>query len=219
MDILKDTVNFQLAIASPEQLLEWLTKNPLPSIAFVGRSNVGKSSLINAIFGKKTARSSKTPGRTREIVVFNFQVSVPSPDGLEKKIVNFTLYDLPGYGHAKVSKEMGENWQILIDTFFRAANNCLIVCLQDARHPNMDADEAFSNYLKKFKRESFLVFNKIDKLKNQKENALFQKHLTTNYKNFKWAKQVYQVSAESKKGIPDLSFSIISELLKYLPPQ
>jgi GTP-binding protein len=215
VEIIKDSVNFQLAIAEPEQLDAWLAQSTIPSIAFVGRSNVGKSSLINSLFGKKTARSSKTPGRTREIVIFQFKIAYTSPDGSEKKNFDYILYDLPGYGHAQVSKEMGERWQILIDNFFRNVQRGLIVCLQDARHPNQSVDQTFADYLKQFRQDTFLVFNKIDKIKTQKEKSEFQKYLTTNYKSFKWAKQVYQVSAESKKGIPELSTSIISELLKH----
>ena len=85
-----------------------------PEYAFIGRSNVGKSSLINSFFGSKTAKTSKTPGRTRQINVFEISLA-----GMEEGKPNtFYLFDLPGYGHAAVSKAMSANWEKLMANFF-----------------------------------------------------------------------------------------------------
>ena len=101
------TANFLMGISDPAQFEDWLNKNPnIIGVSFVGRSNVGKSSIINALFGSKTARVSKTPGRTREINIFEFELGL---DGKKCQLPKFVLINLPGYGHAEVSKEMSKN--------------------------------------------------------------------------------------------------------------
>ena len=116
MNIQKGKTEFLMGIDQVDQLKTWLNEHPfINGIAFVGRSNVGKSSLINSLFGKSTARVSKTPGRTRQVNIFNFIVENRETKTLE----NFYLFDVPGYGHAEVSKEMAKNWQSLLDNFFQ----------------------------------------------------------------------------------------------------
>ena len=110
--IKKFATNFIFEMKSTTQLGNWMKENPeITGCAFFGRSNVGKSSLINALFGKKSARVSKTPGRTQSVNIFNFEVEgLPGP---------LWLFDLPGYGFAKVSKKESANWGRLMETFFR----------------------------------------------------------------------------------------------------
>ena len=140
----------------------------------VGRSNVGKSSLINSLFGQKTARTSKTPGRTQAINIFSFSL-----EGSEKV---YYLFDLPGYGHAQVSKKMGKDWSILMDTFFRVCGQgTLLINLQDCRHPLQKVDAEFGEYIAPMKHSIYLIFNKIDKLK-QKERNQFKKFKKENSK-------------------------------------
>ena len=81
-------------------------------------------------------------------------------------------FDLPGYGHAQVSKEMSQ-WDILMNEFFtHCPGSVQMVNIQDARHPNQEADQRFQQYLKPFDFTTTLVFNKMDKLKKQKERAV-----------------------------------------------
>src|SRR3954471_20592776 len=108
-----------------------LPPQSLPEVAFVGRSNVGKSSLINALTGRKTlARVSQTPGRTRQINFFN----------LGGKLM---LVDLPGYGYAKASKELAMEWQTLIFAYLSGrATLSRALLLIDARRGMMASDRA-----------------------------------------------------------------------------
>src|SRR6478735_3291055 len=169
MNIQKGKSEFLMGIDKVDQLITWLNENPFISgVAFIGRSNVGKSSLINSLFGKSTARVSKTPGRTRQINIFSFVVE----DRITKSFETFFLFDVPGYGHADVSKEMSQNWQNLLDAFFQlCSEKVLLLNIQDARHPLQEPDLVFHDYIKSFDLETYVTFNKIDKLKTQSEKS------------------------------------------------
>lgn len=204
-----------MGISSPAQFEEWLTANPdIIGISFVGRSNVGKSSIINSLFGSKTARVSKTPGRTREINIFEFELSL---NGKKSDLPPFILIDLPGYGFAEVSKEMQKNWDELMGAFFaHLSDGMMLVNIQDARHPNQDADKSFHKFLKNYTRNAILLFNKMDKLKTQKERAVLDKLKPALSKEYKWIRQMYFASAESKKGLPQVEEAIVAHLLEEL---
>jgi len=126
----------------------------LPEVAFVGRSNAGKSSLLNALTGRKTlARVSHTPGRTRQINFFN----------LGDKIV---LADLPGYGYAKASRSLAEEWQSLIFAYLRGrANLRRVAVLVDARRGAMETDRDAMRLLDQAAVSYALVLTKIDQIK------------------------------------------------------
>lgn len=208
MNIQKGKTEFLMGIDTVEQLQTWLNEHPFISgIAFIGRSNVGKSSLINSIFGKSTARVSKTPGRTRQVNIFSFNVE----DKVSKSVESYYLFDVPGYGHAEVSKEMARNWQNLMDTFFQlCGQKILLLNIQDARHPLQESDVVFNKYIKDFDLETYLLFNKIDKLKTQSERSKLKNLKPDIQKQFKWVKEIHYVSAEKGDGLPAVEQSIVT---------
>lgn len=208
MNIQKGKTEFLMGIDTVEQLQKWLNEHTFANgIAFIGRSNVGKSSLINSLFGKNTARVSKTPGRTRQVNIFNFIVENKETKSLE----NFYLFDVPGYGHAEVSKEMGKNWQNLLDTFFNlCSEKILLLNIQDARHPLQESDVLFQKYIQTFNLETYVLFNKVDKLKTQSERSRLKNQMPAIYKEFKWVKQIHFTSAEKGDGIPAVEQAIIT---------
>jgi GTP-binding protein len=130
-----------------------LPPQSLPEIAFVGRSNAGKSSLINALTNRKAlARVSHTPGRTREINFFKLADSL-------------MLADLPGYGYAKASKTMAAEWQKLIFAYLRGrASLRRVALLVDARRGVLDLDRAVMNLLDEAAVSFAIVLTKTDKL-------------------------------------------------------
>ena len=123
----------------------------LPEVAFLGRSNVGKSSLINAVVGRKIARTSSTPGKTQHLNAFRFP--------------EFYLLDLPGYGYAKLSlTERKRLRQLIESTISQRAGLRSVVWLLDIRHPATDNDLAIGELLADAKRETIVVLTKSDKL-------------------------------------------------------
>ncbi len=209
MKIRRGSAKFHFGISSPAQLTEWLEANPdALGVSFIGRSNVGKSSLINALFGAKTARVSNTPGRTQEVNIFKFEVEK------HDQILDYYLFDLPGYGHAQVSKGVLKNWTELMHLFFtKISPHFLMINIQDARHPNQSADQEFHKYIKSFEFTTFLIFNKIDKLKTQKEKAMLRNQMPKIYQEYKWVKQIHQTSAEKKTGIEELENAILNYMV------
>lgn len=129
-----------------------------PEIAFSGRSNVGKSSLINRLLNQKIARTSNTPGRTRQLNFFSIN------DAL-------TFVDLPGYGYAKVAKSERKGWQRLIEDYLvHAPNLCGVVIIIDIRRGPEEEEDALCEFLAHHNRPFLLVATKCDKLKrNQRE--------------------------------------------------
>ena len=132
----------------------WRPENTLPEVAFAGRSNVGKSSLLNALVKRrKVARVSNTPGRTREIHFF-------SVNG------QFTLVDLPGYGYARISKERRAEWQPLIEGYLQGSQVLRgVVLLLDARRDPSDDDLSMLEFLAELGVPTIVVATKVDKLK------------------------------------------------------
>jgi GTP-binding protein len=130
----------------------------LPEVAFLGRSNVGKSSVINALVGTKLARTSNTPGRTRSINFFEIRrAGQPKPELL------FT--DLPGYGYAKVSREISEDWARFVDPYLHQRSSLsLCLALVDANVPPQASDRQLLEFLEAAKRPHAIVATKCDRL-------------------------------------------------------
>ncbi|MGE0441250.1 MAG: ribosome biogenesis GTP-binding protein YihA/YsxC [Gemmatimonadales bacterium] len=130
----------------------------LPEIAFLGRSNVGKSSLINAVTGRRIARTSGTPGKTQHLNAFRFP--------------EFYLIDLPGYGYARLSQAERRRLRALVDGVIRNRPAlAVVVWLLDCRHPPSNDDLAMSELLADAGRETIVVLTKTDKLSQSQRAA------------------------------------------------
>ncbi len=139
----------------------------LPEIAFLGRSNVGKSSVINSLVGDKVARTSSTPGRTRSINFFEIRwPGKPQPE--------LIFADLPGYGYAKISREISQEWPKFIEPYLNERPTLgLCIVLIDANVPPQQSDRQLLDFLSASDRNFLLVATKSDRLSNnQLHNAL-----------------------------------------------
>ena len=132
----------------------------LPEIAFLGRSNVGKSSVINSLVGDKVARTSSTPGRTRAINFFEIRwPGKPRPE--------LIFADLPGYGYAKISREISQEWPKFIEPYLNERPTLgLCIVLVDANVPPQQSDRQLLDFLTASDREFLLVATKSDRLSN-----------------------------------------------------
>jgi len=155
-----------------------------PVVAVVGRSNVGKSSLLNRLLGKTAARVSRTPGKTRGIYFYETE------DG-------HRLADLPGTGFARVSRAERERWRELAETFFRSGGVRLALRLVDSRVPDAPADRAMRNYLDGVGVPALAVATKWDKLGAGERRAARRKLEAAHG-------PVLPVSAKSGEGIEEL---------------
>jgi GTP-binding protein len=131
----------------------WRPESSLPEVAFAGRSNVGKSSLLNALVRRKSfARVSRTPGRTREINFFRINN-------------RFLLVDLPGYGYARISKEKKAGWRPMIESYLRRTTQLRgIVLLLDIRREPSEDDRAMLDFLAELEVPTIVALTKADKL-------------------------------------------------------
>lgn len=146
-------------------------RGPVPEVAFVGRSNVGKSSMLNALTGRKgLARVSNTPGRTRALQFF--EVSYRATKAARPRALRFC--DLPGYGYAKVSKAERDRWAAMIEDYLRGREALrAVVLIVDARHPTQESDLDAAAFLRAAGRRVILAATKVDKLtRNEQAGSL-----------------------------------------------
>lgn len=166
-----------------------LPKPVYPEYAFIGRSNVGKSSLINMLTNKKNlAKISNTPGKTQ--LINHFLINE-----------NWYLVDLPGYGFAKVSKKIKQDWEKLIKNYLKIRGNlqCVFVLI-DSRLPPQKADIEFMNWLGEMQIPFVLVFTKADKQKmpkTQSNVAVFKKEML---KSWEYLPETFITSAQTTLG-------------------
>jgi len=130
----------------------------VPEIAFLGRSNVGKSSVINALVGAKLARTSNTPGRTRSINFYEVRrAGQPKPELL--------FADLPGYGYAQVSREISDDWARFVDPYLHQRSSlALCLALVDSNIPPQESDGQLLEFLATKGRPNAIVATKCDRL-------------------------------------------------------
>jgi GTP-binding protein len=139
----------------------------LPEVAFLGRSNVGKSSVINTLIGDKIARTSSTPGRTRSINFFEIRwPGKPRPEVI--------FADLPGYGYAKISREISQEWPKFIEPYLNDRSTlALCLALVDVNVPPQESDRQLLDFLNASSRDFVVIATKSDRLSNnQLGNAL-----------------------------------------------
>lgn len=142
--------------------MDQLPKDGLPEIALAGRSNVGKSSMINCLLGRSgLARTSNTPGRTQTLNYYRI-----APKELESP---FYFVDMPGYGYAAVNKSSREKWGVLIEEYLNTRPElCGVIQLIDLRHEPQPLDHTMSGWLREQEHPYLVVGNKSDKISKSK---------------------------------------------------
>jgi GTP-binding protein len=169
-----------------------LPKDDFPHIVFSGRSNVGKSSVINTLYKKKNvAKTSSTPGKTRALNFFTVNSK-------------YYLVDLPGFGYAKASKSEQEKWKKLINDYFTISKNTkAVIQILDCRHEPSVLDLQMFDFVKHFNFEHILILNKIDKLK-QSQIASAKKMFTGFFPEFIFDETIFFFSALNGFGAKNL---------------
>ena len=184
--------------------LKFLPEPTVPEIAFAGRSNVGKSSLLNALTGRKAiARASVTPGRTQELNFF--EVGEPT---------QFRLVDMPGYGFAKAPVKVVERWKNLVKSYLRGrqvlARNLVLV---DSRHGLKDVDREMMKMLDEAAVGYRIVLTKTDKIKASELERVSNQTAEEARKHPAAYPELHLTSAEKGMGIDALRAAVISDAL------
>jgi GTP-binding protein len=200
-------------ISSPDY-----TKCPNPDraeYAFIGRSNVGKSSLINMICNNdKLAKTSAAPGKTQLINHFEIESSSSTSSAREKKGDSWYIVDLPGYGFAKVSQTDRRRWQQMIENYLRKRENLVnVFVLIDSRHSPQKLDIDFTSQLRKWEVPFCLVFTKADKENQRVVSANVKSFLNKMLETWQFLPQHFVTSAVKKMG-RDKILAYIDEMNK-----
>ena len=178
-----------------------LPKDGLPEVAMVGRSNVGKSSLINALVKKKLARTSAAPGKTRLANFYRVEAAPRPP---------FYLVDLPGFGYARGGDKAREEFDALAAEYFSARVNDPrfrgVLVLVDSRHPGLDSDRMTWNWLEREGVDRYAVATKVDKLTRAERH----RHLAELERIY--SGPVLAVSAQTGEGMDELWKKIAKQI-------
>lgn len=186
--LMRYTTQFLLSAMSAEQF----PAPDVPEIAFLGRSNVGKSSLLNELVGEKAAKVSSTPGRTRAINFFALLDPSQHP--------RLMFADLPGYGYAKISKSISAGWPAFIEPYLAIRSTLkLCVCLVDSNVPAQQSDRQLIDWLRAAGRDFAVVATKIDRLSGNERT----RNLLALKKGLE-LDEVLPISAKTGYGIKDL---------------
>lgn len=180
--------------------LEQLPNADRPEIAFAGRSNVGKSSLINALTNRKTlAKTSNTPGRTQQLNYFNLGEGA------------LYLVDMPGYGYAKVSKTQKKEWNKLIRDYLRGRPTlrCVLILI-DSRHGLKESDTELMSMLDEAAVSYRIVLTKTDKVKNQELEKVTEKITKALKKHAAAFPDILNTSSAKSFGLEELRAAIAS---------
>lgn len=182
--------------------LKFLPDPTVPEIAFCGRSNVGKSSLLNALTGRRAiARASVTPGRTQELNFF--EVGEPTL---------FRLVDMPGYGFAKAPIKVVDKWKALVKTYLRGrAVLARTLVLVDARHGLKDVDREMMKMLDEAAVTYRVVLTKADKIKASELEATAAKVATEAKTHVAAYPEVHVTSSEKGMGIDELRAAVLAD--------
>jgi GTP-binding protein len=176
-----------------------------PEIAFLGRSNVGKSSLINSLVGNKIAKTSNTPGRTQTINFFEIRwPGRPNPDML--------FADLPGYGYARAPKDLVQEWPKFINPYLEERSSlALCVCLVDASIPPQQTDIQLVKWLQHVQRPYLVVATKTDRIGSRLQTSL------RDLKEALQAENIFTYSSKTGQGRDNL-WKILREAGERLNP-
>ena len=185
---------------TPGQLIP--EDNNIPEIAIAGRSNVGKSSLINALLGAKLAKTGQTPGKTRSINFYRAE----TPAG------SVRIADLPGYGYAKRSKDERNDWQRLIAAYMNGRESLRLVChLVDFRHGLLNNDRELQEWIRACGKNIFVVFTKGDKISRGKWRSMREGYIRDGLYSYDVP---VITSAEKKEGFDALASFLVQFLEK-----
>ncbi|WP_086607335.1 ribosome biogenesis GTP-binding protein YihA/YsxC [Erythrobacter donghaensis] len=190
--------------------LQFLPDPVVPEIAFCGRSNVGKSSLLNALTGRKAiARASVTPGRTQELNFFD--VGRPEEEGA---LPLFRLVDMPGYGFAKAPVKVVDKWKALVNSYLRGrAVLARTLVLVDSRHGLKDVDRAMMKMLDEAAVGYRVVLTKTDKIKASKLDKVAEATAAEVRKHVAAYPELHLTSSEKGMGIAALRAAVVADAL------